>query len=108
MAVYYAQATANINAANVWNTAANGSGTYITHGDLVSGDVLMANNRTITVNVDTNLGGTGQVRNDTTGGATAGGFFDLAAGITLTANAYGGGTGSQCVRFKVVSPNIAY
>lgn len=96
MATYFAQSTANINAANVWNTAVNGSGSYLTWPP-ASGDVLVANNKTITVNVDTNLGATGQVRNDTTGGATDGGGFTLSSGVTLTANVYAGDTGTRCV-----------
>lgn len=96
MTVYYAQSSANINAANVWNTAANGSGSYLSWPP-ASGDVLMANNKTITVNVDCNLGSTGQVRNDNANGATAGGNFELTDGVTVTANIHMGST-VACVR----------
>ena len=94
MATYYARKTGNINAADVWATTPDGTAAAVT---FASGDVLVANSFTITVNVSTDLGGTGQVRNDTTGGATAGGSFTLSDGITLTANIYGGTSAIQCV-----------
>jgi hypothetical protein len=91
MATWFARQSTNINAANVWNSAANGSGSWLTW-PAASGDVLMANSFTITVNISTNLGATGEIRNDTTGPATAGGRFALDAGVTLIANVYAGGT----------------
>jgi parallel beta-helix repeat protein len=94
MATYYARKAGNINAADVWATTPSGTAAAVT---FASGDVLMANGFTITVNVSTDLGGTGQVRNDTTGGATAGGSFTLSDGVTLTANIYGGTAAFQCV-----------
>lgn len=105
MTTYFAQSSTNINGANVWNTAANGSGSYLTWPP-ASGDVLMANNKTITVNVSTNLGGTGEVRTDTENGATAGGGFALSDGVTLTARTYSGT--ATCVTFAANSPAAAY
>ena len=89
MATYFARKTGNINAADVWATTPIGTASAVT---LASGDVLVANSFTITVNVSTNLGSSGEVRNDTTGGATLGGSFLLTDGVTLTANAIFGNT----------------
>lgn len=64
-----------------------------------TGDVVVANNRTVAIDVNVTCT---EVRHDTTGGATAGGGFTLNNGVTLTANIYGGGTGlsSSCVTFS--------
>ena len=102
MPTYFARKAGNINATDVWATAPAGTASAVT---FVAGDVLMANSFAITVNVSTDLGGAGQVRNDATGGATAGGSFTLSNGVTLTANVF---TGSgSCVSFLGVSPNSA-
>jgi len=94
MPTYFARKSGNINAADVWATTPSGTASAVT---FASGDVLMANSFTITVNVSTDLGGTGQLRNDATGGATTGGSFTLSDGVTLTANIYGGTVATQCV-----------
>ena len=95
MATYFARKTGNINASDVWATTPSGTAAAVT---FASGEILVANSFTITVNVSTDLGGTGQLRNDTTGGATGGGTFTLSDGITLTANIFGGTTGTtNCV-----------
>lgn len=94
MATYFARKTGNINASDVWATTPSGTAAAVT---FASGDVLVANSFTITVNVSTDLGGAGQVRCDTTGGATAGGSFTLSDGVTLTANIFGGTAAFQCV-----------
>ena len=95
MATYYARKAGNINASDVWATTPTGTASAVT---FASGDVLVTNSFTVTVNVSTDLGATGQVRNDTTGGATAGGSFWLNNGVTLTANVFGGGgQGAFCV-----------
>lgn len=94
MATYFARKAGNINATDVWATTPSGVAAAVT---FASGDVLVANSFAITINVDTNLGGSGQVRNDATGGATAGGSFTLSDGVTLTANIYGGTVAIQCV-----------
>jgi hypothetical protein len=105
MATYYARKAGNINATDVWATTPSGTASAVT---FATGDVLMANSFAITVNVDTNLGATGQVRNDTTGGATAGGGFTLSNGVTLTANVFVGSVaGAICVNFSGVSGNTA-
>jgi hypothetical protein len=56
----------------------------------------MANSFVVTVNASVTCD---EVRNDTTGGATAGGRFSLSSGVTLTADVYAGGTAnaSGCV-----------
>jgi hypothetical protein len=89
MPTYYARKAGNINAADVWATTPAGTASAVT---FAAGDVLVANSFTITVNVTTNLGASGEVRTDTTGGATLGGSFVLTDGVTLTANAIFGNT----------------
>jgi hypothetical protein len=83
MPTYFARKAGNINATDVWATAPGGTASAVT---FASGDVLVSNSFAIAINVSTDLGGSGQLRNDTLGGATAGGTFTLAAGLTLTAN----------------------
>jgi antitoxin (DNA-binding transcriptional repressor) of toxin-antitoxin stability system len=92
MPTYFARKSGNINAADVWATTPSGTASAVT---FAAGDVLMANNFAITVNISTNLGSTGQVRNDATSGATAGGGFVLSDGVTLTANVFAGA--ANCV-----------
>jgi hypothetical protein len=104
MPTYFARKAGNINAADVWATTPSGTAAAVT---FAAGDVLMANSFTITVNVSTDLGGAGQVRNDTTGGATAGGSFTLSNGVTLTASIYSSTT-LTCVLFTAASPAVAY
>jgi hypothetical protein len=107
MATYYARLAGNINASNVWATTPSGTAAAVT---FASGDVLVANSFAIAINVDTNLGGAGQVRNDTLGGATAGGTFTLAAGVTLTANVLQNNAtgGNTVVIFSAGVPSVAY
>lgn len=92
MPTYYARKSGNVNATDVWATTPTGTAAAVT---FAAGDVLVANSFTVTVNVSTDLGSTGQVRNDTTGGATAGGSFSLSNGVTLTASVFAGN--AQCV-----------
>ena len=87
MATYYARKNGNINATDVWAPTPTGTAGAQT---FAAGDVLVANSFAITVNVSTDLGATGEVRNDTTGTATAGGSFALSNGVTLTANVIAG------------------
>jgi hypothetical protein len=107
MATYYARLAGNINATNVWATTPGGVAGPVT---FASGDVLVANSFAITINVDTNLGGSGQVRNDTLGGATAGGTFTLNAGVTLTANVLQNNPtgGATVVLFSANTPSQAW
>ena len=105
MATYYARLAGNINASNVWATTPSGTAAAVT---FASGDVLFSNSFAIAINVDTNLGGAGQVRNDTLGGATAGGGFTLNAGVTLTANCFAGSAATACVTFASTTPSAAF
>lgn len=93
MATYYAVKSGNINATDVWATTPGGSASAVTFS---SGDVLVANSYTITVNVSTNLG-SGTVTNDNRGGATQGGSYSLSNGVTLTANVLAGASNTDCV-----------
>jgi hypothetical protein len=65
-----------------------------------AGDVAVANGRIVTINQSVTCD---EVRNDTTGSATAGGYFGLPDGVTLTADAYAGGvapaTALACVYY---------
>jgi hypothetical protein len=107
MATYFARKAGNINAADVWATTPSGTAAAVT---FASGDVLVSNSFAIAINVDINLGGAGQVRNDTLGGATTGGTFTLAAGVTLTANVLQNNTtgGATVVLFSAGATNVAY
>jgi fibronectin-binding autotransporter adhesin len=91
MPTYFARKAGNINAADVWATMPSGTASAVT---FVAGDVLLSNSFAITINVDTNLGSSGQIRNDNTGGATAGGSFTLNSGLRLDANVFAGATAS--------------
>ena len=86
MATYYARKAGNINAADVWATTPTGTASNL-FPTFTNADVLMANSFTVTVNVSTTVA---EVRNDTTGGATAGGTFSLSEGVILTANSFTG------------------
>jgi len=101
MATYYARKAGNINATDVWATTPSG-----TAGDFfpsfTNADVLMSNSFAITVNVNATVA---EVRNDTTGGATAGGSFTLSNGVTLTANVFAGTV--TCVTFSGTAGNTA-
>jgi hypothetical protein len=103
MANYFARKAGNINATDVWATTPSGTAADV-WSTFTSSDVLHSNNFTVTVNVSTTVG---EVRNDNANSATAGGFFDLLNGITLTANAFAGSTGTQCVRFNLTAGNSA-
>jgi hypothetical protein len=100
MPTYYARSSGNVNG-SIWATTPSGSAAAAT---FVSGDVLVANSFTVTVNVTTDLGATGEIRNDTTGGATTGGSFTLSNGVTLTANVIVGG--ATCVSLSSGSATI--
>lgn len=102
MAVWYATGNGNINSVGRWNSAANGSGSTLTW-PAAADDVLMANGRTVTVNVNTAVA---EVRTDTAHGATVGGTFTLSNGIALTANAYMGSSGSSVISFSAASGTL--
>jgi hypothetical protein len=84
---------ATILAANTGNWSATGTWT----GGVVpvAGDIVVANGKTVTM--DTLTITVAQLRNDTTGGAVAGGTFNLANGSNVTADVYAGGTATSCV-----------
>jgi len=90
MTTYYAQnSSANIDSANMWNTAADGSGSALTWANLAAGDILNANGKTaIAINVDFTCG---RIETD----ATLGGAFTIAAGRTITCDISAGS--STCV-----------
>jgi hypothetical protein len=94
MANYFARTNGNVNAA-IWHTAPTGGSAPWSTVTPTSADVLYANGSTVTLNVTTTAA---EVRNDSTNGATAGGTFTISSGgITLTANAFAGSVGTQCV-----------
>lgn len=98
MANRFARKSGNWNASDVWSDTP--TGTAGAEFIPVSGDVAMSNSFAVTVNVDATCA---EVRNDTTGGATAGGGFTLASGVTLTANVYAGS--AQCMTYGGAAPN---
>lgn len=94
MAIYYARANGNVNATNVWSTTPTGA-TSDLFPSFNNADTLMANGFTITLNVNTTVL---EVRNDTNGGATSGGLFNLTSNVILTASIYGSTTNNTvCV-----------
>lgn len=90
MATWFAQnSSVNIDSVNQWNSAANGSGSWLTWASLGASDILVANGKTsITINVSFTCA---TITTAATGG-TAGGGFLLAAGVTVTANVTAGTT----------------
>jgi hypothetical protein len=96
MADYFARKAGNIDAADVWATTPGGTAADV-WSTFTSSDVLHSNNFAITVNVNTTVG---EVRNDNANSATAGGSFTLNNGITLTANAQAGSTGTACIQLS--------
>jgi hypothetical protein len=103
MANYFARKAGNIDDVDVWATTPSGTAADV-WSTFTSSDVLHSNNFAITVNVSTTVG---EVRNDNANSATAGGSFTLNNGITLTANAQAGSTGTACVIFSGTSGNSA-
>ena len=93
MTTWFAQnSSVNIDSVNQWNSAANGSGSWLTWASLDAGDVLVANGKTsIAINVNVTCA---TITNLATGGTASGGFL-LAAGITVTANITSGT--SNCI-----------
>ena len=89
MAVWFARQSGNINAANTWNSAPDGSGSWLTWPP-ASGDILVTNSYIITVNVSVDLGN-GQFRGDAYQGATNTGRFTITAtGLSMTGDVYSG------------------
>jgi hypothetical protein len=84
MATWFAQnSSVNIDSVNQWNSAANGSGSWLTWASLGATDVLVANGKTaITINVPVVCGELTTIAN----GGTAGGGFIWPGGVAITAN----------------------
>ena len=84
MPTWFAQnSSVNIDSVNQWNSAANGSGSFLTWANLSPTDILVANGKTsIAINVDFTCA---LITNVATGG-TAGGGFVMNAGRTITTN----------------------
>jgi len=103
MANRYARKAGNWNATDVWSdTAAGEAGeAYIP----TTGDVAYSNSFAIAANVNATCS---EVRNDSSNGATQGGGFTLADGVTLTADAIcGGANATYCVTFAANAPATA-
>lgn len=92
MPTYYARATGNVNAA-IWATTPSGTASNL-FSSFTNADTLMANSFTVTLNVNVTVL---EVRNDTLGGATAGGQFNISDNVTLTANVIAGG--ARCAQY---------
>lgn len=95
MATWFArQSSVNIDTANMWNSAADGSGSWLTWASLGATDVLVANGFTaIAINVDFTCA---TITNAATGG-TAGGQFTVttaSANRNITANVVGQDSGT--------------
>jgi ethanolamine utilization microcompartment shell protein EutS len=90
MTTYYAQqSSVNIDSANLWNTAQDGSGSYLTWANLTADDVLNANGKTgIAINVDFTCQ---RIETD----VSLGGQFTIAADRTITCNVQAGS--STCI-----------
>ena len=87
MATWFAQnSSVNIDSVNQWNSAANGSGSWLTWASLGASDVLVANGKTnITVNVNVTCA---SIRNTTLSGATSGGTMICSTAVTITCDLY--------------------
>ena len=88
MATYYARKSGNINAADIWSTTPTGTVADV-FSSFTSSDILVANSFTIAININTTVA---ELHNDTTGGATNGGTYNLNNGITLTSSIINGGS----------------
>lgn len=91
MTTWFAQnSSVNIDSVNMWNSAANGSGSFLTWASLAASDVLVANGKTsIAINVDI----TPQVEITTEArGGTAGGGFTVSTARTIRAHVTAGTT----------------
>lgn len=98
MPTYFARSSGNINGA-IWATTPTGTAGAVTFDP---SDILVSNSFTITVNVSVTVT---QVTNTTTGGATAGGVFQLQNGVTLSAAVFGGT--ATCVSSGLASGSSA-
>ena len=101
MATYYARSAGNVNAA-IWATTPSGTASNL-FSSFTNADTLVANNFNVTLNVSVTVL---EVRNDNTGGATAGGYYTLADGVTLTANVINGASSSTIFYSGITSATI--
>ncbi len=103
MATWFAQnSSVNIDSVNQWNSAANGSGSWLTWASLGASDVLMWNGKTnIAINVNVTCA---SLRNSTFGGATRTGTATIANGVTVTADVYGSG---EAENFITISGSVS-
>lgn len=85
MTTWFAQNSGvNIDSANQWNDAADGSGNWLTWASLGASDVLVANGKTsITINVDVTCS---QITSKANAGTAGGGFIISSAGRTVSAD----------------------
>ena len=83
MATWFAQnSSVNIDSVNQWNSAANGSGSWLTWASLGAADVLVANGKTA---IACNVSFTCATITVAATGGTAGGGFVLSSSVTITA-----------------------
>lgn len=105
MANRFAIANGNFNATSTWSDTAAGAGGFSVP---VLGDNAYSNNKTVTITADATCD---KVSSEAENGATTGGTFILNAGVTLTANVYGGspgGANGQTVTFQSSTPSVSY
>lgn len=95
MAVYYARSSGNVNG-TIWATTPSGTASNL-FGSFTNQDVLMSNNFTVTLNVNTTVL---EIRNDNSNSATGGGGFVLSGGVTLTANIVGGSSTATLLAYS--------
>lgn len=107
MTTWYAQQSSqNINAANMWNDVANGTGNWLTWPP-ASGDILCANGKTaIEINVDVNLGSSGKLTTRPESGTT-GGYFQktVSPDVIITANIEAGGNTCLSCSYSTLTIN---
>lgn len=89
MATWFAQnSSVNIDSVNQWNSAADGSGSWLTWASLGASDILVCNAKTsIAINVDFTCA---TLHNGTTYGGTTGGGFTVSTARTITASLVAG------------------
>jgi hypothetical protein len=90
MPTYYARANGNVNAA-IWATTPTGTASDL-FSTFTNADTLVANGFSVVINVNVTVA---ELRGDTTGGATAGGQFTVASGVTVTATVNNAGNATN-------------
>ena len=103
MATYYARKNGNVNAADVWATTPTGTAADV-FSSFTNADTLVLNAFTISVTVSFTVG---EVRADTTGGATAGGVLNIGGTpVTITANINASGSSTNGTIQTVTNPTF--